>query len=184
MSYNFIKWANLQESNTPKTLEIYDLKYSKTALDPVISKDTLDLHYSKLAKSYAERYNAGEGDPNFNEAGVFLHNILFSQYQEPTANNQPTNASRSFIEKHYKTFDNFKEKFELEAMKLQGSNWIYLAKNGEIKSIKNHETRSDIVLLIDWWEHAWILDYGSDKKKYLKNQWKIINWDHVSVKVG
>ncbi len=68
-------------------------------------------------------------------------------------------------------------------MKLQGSNWIYLAKNGKIKSIPNHQTRSDIVLLIDWWEHAWFLDYGSDKKKYLANQWKIINWEIVSARV-
>ena len=32
MSYNFIKWANLQESNTPKTLELYDLKNYRTNL--------------------------------------------------------------------------------------------------------------------------------------------------------
>lgn len=180
MGYNFIRWANLQESNVPKTLEIYDLKYSRIALDPVLSKETLDLHYGKLAKTYAERYNAGEGDPDFNEAGVFLHNILFSQYKEPSGSNSPSGKIKEFIEENFKNFENFQEKFELEAMKLQGSNWIYLSRNGQIKSIKNHEIKRDIVLLIDWWEHAWILDYGSDKKKYLKNQWKIIDWDIIS----
>jgi len=40
------------------------------------------------------------------------------------------------------------------------------------------------LLLIDWWEHAWILDYGSDKKKYLKETWKIINWNVISTRWG
>jgi superoxide dismutase len=35
-------------------------------------------------------------------------------------------------------------------------------------------------VLVDWWEHAWALDYQADKKKYLENQWKIINWEHVN----
>ncbi len=52
-------------------------------------------------------------------------------------------------------------------MKIQGSGWAYLAYDGKIKTIKNHEVRDDILLLVDWWEHAFILDYGSDKKKYL-----------------
>jgi Fe-Mn family superoxide dismutase len=41
----------------------------------------------------------------------------------------------------------------------------------------NHEIKEDIALLIDWWEHAWALDYQSDKESYLNNIWKIIDWD-------
>ena len=44
----------------------------------------------------------------------------------------------------------------------------------------DHEIKKDIVLLIDWWEHAWALDWQADKKKYLENQWKIINWNHIN----
>jgi superoxide dismutase len=69
-------------------------------------------------------------------------------------------------------------------MAIQGSGWVYLAKDGKIKTIKNHEIKKDIVLLIDWWEHSWALDYQSDKKKYLENQWKIINWDHINGLLG
>ena len=65
-------------------------------------------------------------------------------------------------------------------MGIQGSGWVYLSKSGKIKTIVNHEVKKDIVLLIDWWEHAWALDYQSDKKKYLENQWKIINWNHIN----
>jgi superoxide dismutase len=42
----------------------------------------------------------------------------------------------------------------------------------------------DIILLIDWWEHAWALDYQADKKGYLRNQWKIINWNLIGSRVG
>ena len=73
-----------------------------------------------------------------------------------------------FINKHYGSYDSMKEQFETEFMKLEGSGWIYLAYDGKIKTIKNHEVRNDIMLLVDRWEHAWILDYGSDKQKYLK----------------
>jgi Fe-Mn family superoxide dismutase len=146
--------------------------------------ETINYHYGKLAKTYVDRYNAGEGDADFNEAGAYLHNILFPQYKKYTGSNPPTGAALEFINKHHKTFDNFKEKFVKVAMGIQGSGWVYLARNGEIKTIVNHQTRSDIVLLIDWWEHAWALDYQHDKKKYLENQWKIIDWDIVSARVG
>jgi len=58
-----------------------------------------------------------------------------------------------------------------KAMKIEGSGWVYLSTTGKIKVIHNHEIRFDILLLIDWWEHAWALDYQSDKI------WSIMNWD-------
>ena len=69
-------------------------------------------------------------------------------------------------------------------MKIQGSGWIYLAYDGKLKTIPNHQVRDDILLLIDWWEHAFLLDYGTDKKKYLENTWKIINWNVINTRWG
>ena len=181
--YNFIKYVSLNEGKSPKTLVQTRLPYARDALDPVLSEDTIDLHYGKLYKGYVERYNKGEGDADFNEAGAFLHDIYFTQFQEP-GTGKPTGTILELIEKHFKTFDNFKDKFQVEAMKIQGSGWIYLARDGEIKTIKNHQIKLDIVLLIDWWEHSWILDYQADKKGYLNNQWKIINWNVISSRVG
>lgn len=178
MTYSFIR--NVLLEGRPDKLEIKKLPYDYDELDPAISEETIRYHYGKLAKTYAERYNNNEGDPVFNEAGVFLHNILFQQYQGPSGSNKPTGNILTFIEKHYKSFEKFKEEFAKEAMSIQGSGWVYLAKNGKIKKIVNHEIKKDIVLLIDWWEHSWALDYQSDKKKYLENQWKIINWDHIN----
>lgn len=181
MSYGFIKNFILNEA--AEKLEILDLPYGKKDLSPSISKDTIDYHYEELAKTYAKRYNAGEGDRDFNAAGVYLHNILFQQYQKHQQDNEPNEAVLEFIEKHFKSFDDFKKKFTEEAMKIQGSGWIYLARNGTIKTIRNHEIKADIVLLVDWWEHAWALDYQADKKDYLENQWKIINWTEVEKKL-
>lgn len=160
------------------------LSYARNDLDPSLSEDTINYHYGKLYKTYVDRYNAKEGDSDFNEAGAFLHNIYFTQFQSPSNSNRPNGSISEFIDKHFKSFDNFKDQFEKEAMSIQGSGWVYLSKSGKIKTIKNHEIKNDIVLLIDWWEHAWALDYQADKKKYLENQWKIINWNIISAKVG
>lgn len=180
--YNFIKWATLKEAHTPKTLTQVTLPYKKDELEPAISEHTINYHYGKLYKAYVDRYNSNEGDPDFNEAGAFLHSILFAQYKQPASSNNPTNQSLEFINKHFGNFENFKEKFAKTAMGIQGSGWVYLSRSGEIKTIVNHQIKQDIVLLVDWWEHAWALDYQADKKKYLENQWKIINWDIVSSK--
>ena len=69
-------------------------------------------------------------------------------------------------------------------MKIQGSGWVYMDTSGNIKTIVNHEVVSNIALLIDWWEHAWALDYQADKEKYLDNIWKIINWKVVSDRIN
>ena len=161
-------------------LELVKLPYKRTELQPVMSSATLDYHYGKLAKGYVDRYNAGEGNSSFNSAGAYLHNLFFPQLRAPRSSNKPTGASKALIERKYSSFDKFKKEFEEKAMKLQGSAWVYMSRNGTIKTISNHEKRSDIALLIDWWEHAWVLDYQSNKKKYLENIWRIINWDIVN----
>jgi Fe-Mn family superoxide dismutase len=182
--YNFIKHITLNEGKTPKTLTQTKLPYARDDLEPSISEETIDYHYGKLYKAYVTRFNNGEGDADFNEAGAFLHNLLFAQYQAPTSSNAPDGPASEFITKHFKTFDTFKEKFLKEAMAIQGSGWVYLARDGKIKTIVNHDVKQDIVLLIDWWEHAWALDYQADKKGYLAGQWKIINWNVISARVG
>ena len=121
-----------------KVLELNKLPYGRSALAPVMSQATIDYHYGKLARGYVDRYNKGEGDKTFNEAGAFLHNIFFPQLQPPKNTNHPKGASLALIDQRYGSFKDFKEKMKVEAMKIQGSGWIYMARNGEIKTIKNH----------------------------------------------
>ena len=165
-------------------IAINPLKFTRADVKPVMSDDTLELHYNKLAKGYAKRYNDRIGDRDFNYAGVFLHNIWFDQFREVRVINKPNGPIASFIEKHYGTYGEFQTKFEEEALKIQGSGWIYLSTKGDIKTIVNHEVRDDILLLVDFWEHAFILDYGSDKKEYIKQLWKIVDWNKISTRWG
>ena len=166
-----------------KKLILEKLPYDKNELDPVMSADTIDYHYENLAAGYVKRFNSKEGDAKFNEAGAFLHNIFFPQLMEPKSSNKPSGASEELINRKYKSFNNFKEEIAKVAMGIQGSGWVYMSRSGDIKTIVNHQIKSDIVLLIDWWEHAWALDYQSDKSKYLKNIWQIINWNTVNEKL-
>lgn len=167
-----------------ETLSLQSLSYAKNSLEPVMSQDTIDYHFGKLAKSYVDRFNKGEGDPEFNRAGAFLHNILFAQFKTPAGANKPSGTALEFINKHFQDFAKFKEEFSKTAMGIQGSGWVYLSKSGKIKTIKNHHIYEDIILLIDWWEHAWALDYQADKQQYLKNIWRIIDWAVISDRIN
>jgi Fe-Mn family superoxide dismutase len=173
---------DLIESKSRADLEQIKLPYARTDLAPIKSAATLDYHYGHLYKGYVDRFNQGEGDATFNEAGAFLHSIYFSQFQTP-GSRQPTGLILSLIERNHKNFQDFKDKFKAEAMKLQGSNWIYLSQSGQIKTIHNHAKRTDIALLVDWWEHAWALDYQSKKEKYLDNIWRIMDWDAINLRL-
>lgn len=150
------------------------------SLAPVMSKATIDYHHGTLAKGYVDRYNKGEGDPIFNKAGAFLHNIYFPQFTYPSQTNKPFGKSLQLIQDKFGSYAEFKRDLKEVAMKIQGSGWVYLSLNGEIKTIPNHQERKDIALLIDWWEHAWALDYQADKAKYLENIWSIINWQVIN----
>jgi hypothetical protein len=104
-----------------------------------MSKDTINYHYEHLAKGYAKRYNAGEGDKEFNRAGSFLHNKFFPQLQPPKGANRPKGAVLELIETNFKTYEDFKIAFKEAAMKIQGSGWVYLSTAGTIKTIPNHQ---------------------------------------------
>ena len=162
------------------------LPYKRDELNPVMSQDTVDYHFGKLAAGYVRRYNDKEGNDEFNYGGATLHNIFFPQLQPSASGNKPTGISEELINSKYQNFEKFKEEFEKIAMGIQGSGWVYMDTKGDIKVIPNHSYRKGmkIALLVDWWEHAWALDYQADKKGYLNNQWKIINWNVISSRIG
>ena len=141
----------VEETTRPAKLETTPLPYSEKALDPILSKNNIIYHYEHLAKGYAKRYNAGEGNATFNRAGSFLHNKFFPQLQAPKGANRPKGAVLELIESNFKTYEDFKTEFKKVAMAIQGSGWVYLSTSGTIKTIPNHQVRTDICVLIDWW---------------------------------
>lgn len=174
----------LESYNRPDDIEIVKLSYSDSALAPVLGSNSMRYHYGKLAHGYAERFNKREGDRAFNYAGAWLHNLLFTQFRSPRNNNKPNGPIGNLIKSKYKNWDNFKEKFAETAMSLHGSGWVYLARDGSIKTIPNHQVRNDILILVDMWEHAFNLDYGADKKRYLENIWRIMDWNVLNTRWG
>jgi superoxide dismutase, Fe-Mn family len=181
---HFIK--SLTENTDRREIYQEKLKFGKDDLEPVMTEDTIKYHYDGLAAKYSERYNAGEGDADFNYGGATLHNIWFANLTPPRAANRPEGISKSIIEERYGSFEKFKEAIEKSAMAIQGSGWVYMDIDGDIKTIPNHEYKQSmkIVLLIDWWEHSWFTDYGPDKAKYLNNIWRIIDWNVVNIRLG
>lgn len=170
----------LVETKNKQELVLNDLPYARGDLAPVFSKKAIDYHYGQLAKSYVDRYNRGEGDADFNEAGAYLHNLFFPQLMPPKSGNRPTGSVAVLMNNKYGGFGEFKRAFAESAMKIQGSGWIYLSRTGEIKTIKNHQIKRDIALLVDWWEHSFQIDYLADKTGYLNALWRCINWDIVN----
>jgi len=88
----------LEATTRPAKLETTPLPYAEDALDPVLSKASIDYHYGHLARGYAKRYNAGEGNADFNRAGSFLHNKFFPQLRPPKGANLPKGAVLALIE--------------------------------------------------------------------------------------
>jgi len=134
----------LEAKAKPSDIEIVKLNYAESALAPVMSGNTVRYHWGKLAHGYAERFNKNEGDKTFNYAGAWLHNVFFTQFRAPRNNNKPNGPIGNLITSKFKNWDNFREQFKEQALKLQGSGWVYLARSGEIKTIPNHQVRNDI----------------------------------------
>ncbi len=160
--------------------EVADVEFEH---DPVISKETFDLHYGTLYHNYVKKASAGD-QSEFILGGVKLHQLYFTGIQAPKTNNKPHGESLRLITEEFGNFGEFKKQFTEICVNTQGSMWVYLSKNGQIKTIKNHKPVNDIALIVDMWEHAYICDYGADKKNYVDNHWKIIDWEVVNIRLG
>jgi Fe-Mn family superoxide dismutase len=158
------------------------LPVTSTKLKPVFSEDSVDLHYGVLYKNYVKKALAGEGE--FQVAGAKLHTLFFEQFQEPKSPNSPIDAIKTLIDSKFGSFQKFQTTFTETALTIHGSGWIYLDKSGKIKTIPNHKVVDDVAIIVDMWEHSYILDYGSNKEKYLKEIWKVINWAIVNSRIN
>ena len=183
------------------THELKPLSYAANALEPVISKQTIEFHYGKHLQTYINNLNnlivgtpfetapieqivkESEGGL-FNNAGqVWNHNFYFEQFS-PTPQAAPTGALAEAIEKSFGSFDAFKEQFAKAAVGLFGSGWAWLVKNSDgslaITQESNAGTplRKNLVPLLtcDVWEHAYYLDYQNRRADYIAAFWKIVDW--------
>ena len=89
------------------------------------------------------------------------------------------------IENEYGTWDKLKAQITDEAMSLFGSGWVFLTrtKNGAfgIHSYVGTGTplTENMLIALDVWEHAYYLDYQNNRKMYIEEFFKLIDWEVV-----
>ncbi len=154
------------------------LPYEQSALEPVMSEETIEHHYGTLTKNYYK--NANRTGDAFQVAGAHLHGLFWENLREPSEKNAPNEAGLLLIIDTWRTLGEFKADFANVATSNRGNGWVALTKTGKLVWIANHKKRKDLILVLDMWEHAYYLDYKTDKKAYVKNFWKIVNWDKVN----
>ena len=102
----------VEEKSRPQDIGIVALSYDDSDLNPVMSARTMEYHYGKLAHGYAERFNAREGDRDFNYAGAFLHNLFFPQFRKSRNNNRPNGPIGNMINAKFGSWEEFKQQFQ------------------------------------------------------------------------
>jgi len=182
-----MKLEHITESkqNRESKLEVVKLPFKMKELSPVLSEANIDYHYNVLTKAHVRRYNDGEGDADFNYGGAKLHNMFWLQLQAPRPGNKPTGEIKTLIESKHESFEAFKKELIRSAMTIQGSGWVYVAKNGSIKITPNQSYKTDILMPVDMWEHSFS-DYvpaKDAKKKYIEGMMRIINWESINLRL-
>lgn len=185
------------------------LPYASDALEPVISRETIEFHYGKHLQTYVDNLNklvAGtefETMPLeeivcksqggiFNNAGQILnHNLYFSQFRPITDNPSPVTGDPSplfdAINRDFGSFEAFQKEFEQKGVTLFGSGWVWLSADKDGKLVITQETNANNpitkglkpLLTMDVWEHAYYIDYRNRRAAHLQALWQIINWEEI-----
>lgn len=115
--------------------------------------------------------------------GLINHNFLWKEFSKENNKIQNGNLLES-INKKWGSFEKFQEDFQNEVLSLFGSGWVWLAKrkNNDLKIIKTFNQDNPWflnfkpIIGIDLWEHAYYLKHNANRKEYLEDFWKIIDW--------
>ena len=185
--------------------KLMDLPFSMDALEPTISKETLEYHYGKHHRAYVTNLNkliVGTPFENlsleeiimksdggiFNNAAQVYNHTFFWNCLAPNAGGEPSGKIAEAITKAFGSFDAFKEKFSQTAVTTFGSGWAWFVKDGEgnleIISTSNAgnpmTTGKKPLLTCDVWEHAYYIDYRNARPSYVEKFWNLVNWEFVA----
>ncbi len=183
-------------------IELPPLPYAQDALEPYISKETLEFHYGKHHNSYVVKLNGllvGTPDEDkpleeivqnssggiFNNAAQVWNHTFYWNCLSPNGGGKPTGALATAINAHFGSFDEFKTQFTDSAVNNFGSGWTWLVQNAdgglEIVNTSNAATPlsdgATPLLTVDVWEHAYYIDYRNLRPKYMEAFWALVNWD-------
>lgn len=184
--------------------ELPELPYAADALEPTITKKTIEFHYGKHHQAYVNNLNnlvvgtefenadletiikKADGGIFNNGAQVWNHTFYFTSFS-PKGGGEPSGDLAKAIDKTYGNFDSFKEAFGKAAATLFGSGWAWLVKDakGELKIVQTSNAGNPMtqgltpILTCDVWEHAYYLDYQNKRPDYIASFWKLIDWNVV-----
>ncbi|GAB4293004.1 MAG: superoxide dismutase [Fe] [Marinilabiliales bacterium] len=184
--------------------ELPKLPYELDALEPYISKKTLEFHYGKHHQAYVNNLNnliQGTEFENmsledivkkssggiFNNAAQTWNHTFYFNSLSPNGGGEPTGALLDAINKSFGSFAEFKEKFSKAAATLFGSGWAWLVRNNDnsLEIIAESNAGNPItkgltpLLTCDVWEHAYYLDRQNRRPEYIEAFWNVVNWNII-----
>ncbi len=187
------------------THELPKLPYSIDALEPFISKRTIEFHYGKHHQAYVNNLNkliAGTEFENasledivrksaggiFNNGAQVWNHTFYWNCLKPQGGGDPTGALADAIVKNFGSVAEFKEKFSTSAATLFGAGWAWLIKkdDGKMEIVQESNAGCPVkynatpLLTCDVWEHAYYLDKQNVRPDYIADFWKLVDWDAVA----
>ena len=185
------------------------LDYQKSALAPIMSEETLDLHHGKHHQTYITNLNNFIKDTEmakmsleeiitysskdrskigiFNNASQHWNHIMFWKCMKPNGGGQMPKKLKDRIVADFGSEENFKKEFIQAGVTQFGSGWCWLSiDNGKLFVSKTPNAENTLIqnmkpiLGCDVWEHSYYVDYKNRRPEYLKNFYeKLINWEFV-----
>uniref|UniRef100_A0A803PVS4 superoxide dismutase n=1 Tax=Cannabis sativa TaxID=3483 RepID=A0A803PVS4_CANSA len=178
-----------------KTFTLPDLPYDYGDLEPAISAEIMMLHHQKHHQTYITNYNKAleqldqamaKGDAStvvklqsaikFNGGGHINHSIFWNNLAPvQKGGGEPPKKSLGWaIDMQFGSLESLIQKINSEGAALQGSGWVWLALDKELKKITVETTANQDPLVtkgstlvpllgVDVWEHAYYLQFH---KKY------------------
>ena len=184
--------------------EVAPLPYDKDAMQPVMSRETLEFHYEKHHKGYMAKLKSlldGKPEANkaledvvrsssggiFNNAAQVYNHSFFWQSLKPSGGGAPSGEIGDLLLRDFGGWDKFRQAWVNAGMGRFGSGWVWLVSAGGVLKIldtPNAETPlttpAKPLLTADVWEHAYYIDHRNARQPYLEAYCdKMINWDFV-----
>ena len=137
------------------------------------------------------------GTPQWNETkrrlgwewnGMRLHELYFGNMVKGGAAFDKKSALAKQIVADFGSFEVWEKDFRTTGA-MRGIGWTILARDNETGRLLNvwvnehdvgHLAGSKILLVMDVFEHAFMLDYGIKRADYINAFWKAIDWGVVS----
>lgn len=123
----------------------------------------------------------------FNQAAQHFNHTFFWHCLIP--NGKPISSTlRGVIAKDFGSFEAFQAKFEEAGLANFGSGWTWLVYNPSANALQLDNTSNAGCPLVqglvplftaDVWEHAYYKDFENRRADFLKELWKIVNWEFV-----